>query len=88
MSFGMMNSGATLTRERAGLHGGLCRRPIGLHFNVRILKELFSRLQLAKFTLRPTKCVLGARTIHFLGHLLREGANGLQDENVEKFGLH
>ncbi|GFO38194.1 Zinc finger protein [Plakobranchus ocellatus] len=36
----------------------------------RTLKELFRRLQRAKCTVRPTKSVLGARTIDFLGHRL------------------
>ncbi|GFO16996.1 Zinc finger protein [Plakobranchus ocellatus] len=33
---------------------------------------------------RPTKCVLKAKAIDFLGHRLGEGAISLQDENVEK----
>ncbi|GFO13647.1 Pol polyprotein [Plakobranchus ocellatus] len=38
----------------------------------------------ANFTVRPFKCLLGSRTLDFLGHGLGRGAIGLQDENVEK----
>ncbi|GFN81489.1 Zinc finger protein [Plakobranchus ocellatus] len=35
-------------------------------------------------TVRPTQCVLGARTIDFFDHRLGDGAIGPQVENVEK----
>ncbi|GFN83855.1 Zinc finger protein [Plakobranchus ocellatus] len=41
--------------------------------NIRSLRDLFRRLQRANVTVRPTKYVLGARTINFLGHRLGEG---------------
>ncbi|GFN82370.1 hypothetical protein PoB_000887600 [Plakobranchus ocellatus] len=46
--------------------------------------ELFKRLQEPNFTVRPAKCLLGSRTVDFLGHSLGQGAIGLQDENIEK----
>ncbi|GFO16098.1 Pol polyprotein [Plakobranchus ocellatus] len=52
--------------------------------HVKTLSELFKRLQEANFTVRPVKCLLGSRTVDFLGHSLGRGAIGLQDENVEK----
>ncbi|GFO25735.1 Zinc finger protein [Plakobranchus ocellatus] len=52
--------------------------------HVKTLSELFKRLQKANFTVRPVKCLLGSRTVDFLGHSLSRGAIGLQDENVEK----
>ncbi|GFO16609.1 Zinc finger protein [Plakobranchus ocellatus] len=52
--------------------------------HVKTLSELFKRLQEASFTVRPVKCLLGSRTVDFLGHSLGRGAIGLQNENVEK----
>ncbi|GFO08797.1 Zinc finger protein [Plakobranchus ocellatus] len=52
--------------------------------HVKTLSELFRRLEEANFTVRPVKCLLGSRTVDFLGHSLGRGAIGLQDENVEK----
>ncbi|GFO41912.1 Pol polyprotein [Plakobranchus ocellatus] len=51
---------------------------------VSTLRELFRLLQRVNFTIRPTKCVLRARTIDFLNHRLKEGAIGPNDESVEK----
>ena len=36
-----------------------------------MLKELFSRLRKANITARPTKCLLGANRMEFLGHQVR-----------------
>ncbi|GFN98223.1 transposon tf2-12 polyprotein [Plakobranchus ocellatus] len=93
MPFGMMNSGATLTHAVQMLLRGMdhvvdfvgdmlvdTTREDG----VSTLKELIRRLQRGNFTVRFTKCMLGARMIDFSGHLLKERAIGLQDENVEK----
>ncbi|GFN90024.1 gypsy retrotransposon integrase-like protein 1 [Plakobranchus ocellatus] len=52
--------------------------------HVKTLSDLFKRLQEANFTVRPVKCLLGSRTVDFLGHSLGRVAIGLQDENVEK----
>ncbi|GFO27800.1 Pol polyprotein, partial [Plakobranchus ocellatus] len=52
--------------------------------HVKTLSELFKRFQEANFTVRLVKCLLGSRTVDFLGHSLGRGAIGLQDENVEK----
>ncbi|GFO43366.1 Pol polyprotein [Plakobranchus ocellatus] len=52
--------------------------------HVKTLSELFKRLQVANFTVRPVKCLLGPRTVDFLGHSLGRGAIGLQEKNVEK----
>ncbi|GFN74007.1 Zinc finger protein [Plakobranchus ocellatus] len=51
---------------------------------MKTLSELFKRLQEANFIVRQVKCLLGSRTVDFLGHILGRGAIGLQDENVEK----
>ncbi|GFO48854.1 Pol polyprotein [Plakobranchus ocellatus] len=91
MPFGMMNSGAMLTRAVKKL---LCRMDnvvddLLIHTetweaHVKTLSELFKRLQEANFNVRPVKCLLGSRTVDFLGHSLGRGTIGFQDENVEK----
>ncbi|GFR77085.1 zinc finger protein [Elysia marginata] len=94
MPFGMMNSGATLTRAVKKL---LCRMDNVVDYiddllvhtetweaHVESLAELFRRLREANFTVGPIKCVLGSSTIDFLGHRLGQGTISLQDENVEK----
>ncbi|GFO36277.1 transient receptor potential cation channel subfamily v member 1 [Plakobranchus ocellatus] len=94
MPFGMMNSGATLTRAVKKLLCGMVNvvdyiDDLLIHTetweaHVKTLSELFKRLQEATFTVRPVKCLLGSRTVDFLGHSLGRGAFGLYDENVEK----
>ncbi|GFR73653.1 zinc finger protein [Elysia marginata] len=92
MPFGMMNSGATLTRAVKKLLCGMDNvvdyiDDLLVHSetweaHVETLAELFRRLREANFTVRPVKCVLGSSTINFLGHRLGQGTD--QDENVEK----
>ena len=78
MPFGMVNSGATLVR---GLRKILDGMPgVGSYVNdiviysdswedhIKTLKELFGRLRKARITARPTKCLLGASRMEFLGH--------------------
>ncbi|GFR93145.1 zinc finger protein [Elysia marginata] len=94
MPFGMMNSGATLTRAFKKLLCGIDNvvdyiDDLLVHTetweaHVETLFELFRRLREANFTVRPVKCVLGSSTIDFLGHRLGQGTISLQDENVEK----
>ncbi|GFO45342.1 reverse transcriptase [Plakobranchus ocellatus] len=94
MPFGMINSGATLTRAVKKLLCGMDNvvdyiDDLLIHTetweaHVKTLSELFKRLQEANFTVRSVKCLLGSRTVNFLGHSLGRGAIGLQDENVEK----
>ncbi|GFO29427.1 Zinc finger protein [Plakobranchus ocellatus] len=93
MPFRMLNSGATLTRAVKKLLCGMDNvvdyiDDLFIHTetweaHVRTLSELFKRLQEANFTVRPVKCLLGSRTVDFLGHSLGRSAIGLQDENVE-----
>ncbi|GFN97175.1 Zinc finger protein [Plakobranchus ocellatus] len=92
--FGMINSGATLTRAVKKLLYGMDNvvdyiddqliHTETWEAHVKTLSELFKRLQEANFTVRPVKCLLGSRSVNFLGHRLSRGAIGLQDENVEK----
>ncbi|GFO21313.1 Zinc finger protein [Plakobranchus ocellatus] len=94
MPFGIMNSGATLTRAVKKLLCGMDNvvdyiDDLLIHTetweaHMKTLSELFKRFQEANFTVRPVKCLLGSKTVDFLGHSLGRGAIGLQDENVEK----
>ncbi|GFO25446.1 Zinc finger protein [Plakobranchus ocellatus] len=94
MPFGMMNSGATLTRAVKKLLCGMDNvvdyiDDLLIHTetweaHVKTLSELFRRFQDANFTARPVKCLLGSRTVDFLGHSLGRGAIGLQDEHFGK----
>ncbi|GFO20513.1 Zinc finger protein [Plakobranchus ocellatus] len=87
MPFGMMNSGAMLTRVVKKLLCGMDKvvdyiDDLLIHTetweaHVKTLSELFKRLQVANFTVRQNKCLLGSRTVDFLGHSLARGANGL-----------
>ena len=76
MSFGMANSGATLV---TGLRKILEGMPgVGSYIDniysdswedhLRTLKTLFDRLRKARITTRPTKSLLGASRMEFLGH--------------------
>ncbi|GFR79428.1 zinc finger protein [Elysia marginata] len=93
MPFGMMNSGATLTRAVKKLLCGMDNvgdyiDDLLLHTetweaHVKTLVELFRRLRETNFTVRPVKRVLRSSTIDFLGYRLGQGTISLQDENVE-----
>lgn len=50
--------------------------------HIRHLKEVFSRLQIAGFTLNPAKVVLGVQEISFLGHLLSATGIRVNPERV------
>ncbi|GFO46514.1 Cg6459 pa [Plakobranchus ocellatus] len=94
MPFGMMNSEATLISAVKKLLCGMDNvvdyiDDLLIHTetweaHVKTRRELFKRLQEANFTARPVKCLLGSRTVDFLGHSLGRSAIGLQDENIEK----
>ncbi|GFN86555.1 Zinc finger protein [Plakobranchus ocellatus] len=75
MTFGMMNSGATLTRAVKKL---LCEMDNVVDYiddllihtetseaHAKTLSELFKRFQEANFTVRPVKCLLRSRTVDF-----------------------
>ena len=78
MTLGMEISGATLVpglkKVLEGSSGvGTCIDDIVIYRDsweehLRTLKELFGRLERARITVRPTKCLLGANRIEFLGH--------------------
>ena len=94
MPFGMINSAATLKRAMKKLLKDLANvdfywDDILFHTrtweeHIRALRELFSRLVQAGFTIRPTKCLFGVNSVDFLGHRLEQGMIGLHQDNVEK----
>ena len=94
MPFGMVNSGATLVR---GLRKILEGMPgVGSYVDdiviyndnwedhVKTLKELFGRLRKARITARPTKCLLGAGRMEFLGHQVGGDVITPSRDNLEK----
>ena len=48
------------------------------------LKCLFERFRDAGMMVKPSKCVIGARKVDFLGHNVGDGMVGLHNDNVEK----
>ena len=49
-------------------------------------QELVRRLKLARLSARPSKCVIGAKTVQLLGHHVGDGMLGLSRDNLEKVG--
>ena len=94
MPFGMVNSGATLTRVLKRVIGGLKDTSTYMddilvhssnwasHLNT--LESLFFRLKEAGLTARPTKCALGVNKIEFLGHEVGSGVVTPQNKNIDK----
>ena len=94
MSFGMVNSGATLVRglkkvqEGSSLVGSYIDDIVvyndSWEEHLRTLKELFGRLRKARITTRPTKCLLAADRMEFLGHQIEGDVITLSRDNLEK----
>ena len=94
MPFGMVNSGATLVRGLRKILEGMTG--VGSYIDdiviysdswedhLRTLKELFGRLRKARITARPTKCLLGASRMEFLGHQVRGDIITPSRDNLEK----
>ena len=55
--------------------------------HIRVLGELINRLQHANLTSRPTKCVLGAKSVEFLGHQVGFDWITVNDYNLEKIRM-
>lgn len=94
MPFGMVNSGATLVRGMRQMLEGLDGADsyiddIIVHTNtwedhLKVLQTLLGRLRDAGFTVRPSKCQIGERSIEFIGHSISRGIIQPLDENVAK----
>ena len=52
--------------------------------HIKTLKELFGRLRKARITARPTKCLLGASRMEFLGHQVGGDVITPSRDNLEK----
>ena len=52
--------------------------------HIKTLKELFGKLRKAKITARPTKCLLGASRMEFLGHQVGGDVITPSRDNLEK----
>ena len=53
--------------------------------HLRMLKELFGRLRKARIIARPTKCLLGASRMEFLGHQVGGDVITPSRDNLENF---
>ena len=94
MPFAMVNSGATLVQGLKKVLEGLSG--VGSYINdiviysdsweehLRSLQELFGRLRRARITAQPTKCLLGANRMEFLGHQIGGDVITLSSDNLEK----
>ena len=90
--FGLVNSGASFCRMMRVLLKGLENTDnfvddIIVHaqswrIQISCLRQLFHRLQEARLTPRPSKCVVGVETITFLGHVLGAGTIEPSPEKV------
>ena len=92
--FGMVNSMATLMKGLRKLlkeleHtdsyvDDLLVHTPGWDIHLSELRKLFQRMSDACLTARPTKCVLAAGDVDFIGHNLKNGVIGLHKDNVSK----
>ena len=94
MPFGMVDSGATLVRGLRKILEGM--PSVGSYIDdiviysdswedhFRTLKKLFGRLRKARIPARPTKCLLGASRMEFLGQQVRVDVITLSRDNLEK----
>ena len=94
MPFGMINSGATLVRAMRKIIQGLAavdlyvdntivHAPTGQEHMV-ALRETLDRIAKAGLTVRPSKCLIGADSLDFIGHHIGKGIIEPDEENVRK----
>ena len=87
MPFGMVNSGATLVRGLKKVLDYYIDDIViysdSWEEHLRILKVLFGRLRRARITARPTKCLLGANRMQFLGHQIGGDVITPSNDNLE-----
>ena len=93
MPFGLVNSAATLVRRLRKLLKGLeyanhYMDDIVIHTYVEKTRcrsqESTKEDYPARLTIRPSKCVVGARTLSFIGHKIRHGLIHPSKENFLK----
>ena len=94
MPFGLVNSAATLVRGLRKLLEGLeyanhYMDDIVIHTptwrkHAAALRGVLKRITQARLTIRPSNCVVGARTLSFIGHKIGHGLIHPSQENVLK----
>lgn len=94
MPFGLVNSGATLVRGMRKLLTGMKDvvsyvDDVLVHSrcwedHIATLRELLERMRRANLTARPSKCVVGAMRVEFVGHQIGQGSIGLNEDNLVK----
>ena len=93
MPFGLVNAPATFSRLMRRVLKDLpcCDNYIDdilIHTqswdqHLAILKGLFERLRSANLTAKPSKCLVGAKSLDFLGHVVGQGILQPQSDKVE-----
>ena len=79
MAFGIVNSGATLVRALRRLRGD------NKEADSFIDDILFSHLSSPGLRVKPSKCLIGAESIEFIGHKISaHRMNGLHQEHMKK----
>ena len=94
MPFGLKNSSATFNKMMrimiAGMDGvdsyidDIIVYTGSWEEHLNILDNLFRRINEVNLHVRPSKCLLGARKVDFLGHHLGDGEIGLHEFNIAK----
>ena len=94
MPFGLMNSAATFNRMMRKLLRGIENvdsyiDDILIHTStwnqhVEVLRQVFSRIQQAHITIKPSKCMIGYKNLEFVGHEVSEGGVQPNTGLVEK----
>ena len=94
MPFGMKNSGATLVCGMRKLLQDMDNVECYIHdlivytkdwaTHLRVLDKLLEKLRLAGLVIRPTTCVVGSKSVEFLGHFIGENCISINEENLEK----
>ena len=94
MPFGLVNAGATYSRMTRVLLAGV--DDVDNYIDVVVihsktwqahlstLEEVFKRVRDANLTVKPSKCILGSRSIDFVGHGIAGGCLTTQDDKVQK----
>lgn len=94
MPFGLVNAPATFTRlMRRVLHGlsntnnfidDILIHTATWEEHLLAIEALLKRLRSAGLTAKPSKCVIGAQTLDFLGHVIGKGVLQPQEDKVQK----
>ena len=93
MPFGMMNSSATLVRAMRKLFQGMEKEDyvndtkvhtLTWQEHVIVLREVLERILRAGLTVRPSKCLIGAEALDFIGNHIAKGMIEPNEENIFK----